>query len=131
MKIILKKDVFLNSIKAVKGIVGSRSVQPILSSILIETVSTDRITLTTTDLNLSISYTTNAEVVKEGKIAIGAKVIEEIITKLPDNKDISIELNEETNVIVIKSEKTKYDVITLNPNEFPNVYRRSDFSNYG
>lgn len=127
MKIILKKDVFLNSIKAVKGIVGSRSVQPILSSILIETVSTDRITLTTTDLNLSISYTTNAEVIKEGKIAIGAKVIEEIITKLPDGKDISIELNEETNVIVIKSEKTKYDVITLNPNEFPNVYRRSDF----
>lgn len=48
---------------------------------------------------------------------------------MPDNKDISIELNEETNVIVIKSEKTKYDVITLNPNEFPNVYRRSDFSN--
>ena len=126
MKIILKKDSFLNSIKAVKGIVSSRGVQPILSAILIETVSSDKIKLTATDLNLSISYTADADVQKEGKIVIPAKVIEEIITRLPDDKDILIELNKETNVIIIKSEKTKYEVITLNPEEFPNVFNQNN-----
>ena len=103
MKIILQKESFLNSIKAVKGIVSTRGVQPILGAILIESVSSDRIKLTTTDLNLSISYTTKAEVEKEGKIAINAKVIEDIITKMPD-KNITIELNVETNTIKIQSE---------------------------
>ena len=120
MKIILQKESFLNSIKAVKGIVSTRGVQPILGAILIESVSSDRIKLTTTDLNLSISYTTKAEVEKEGKIAINAKVIEDIITKMPD-KNITIELNIETNTIKIQSEKTKFEVISLNAEEFPNV----------
>lgn len=122
MKIILQKENFLNSIKAVKGIVSARGVQPILASILVETEGEDKIKLTTTDLNLSMSYTTGAKIEKEGKLAISAKVIEEIITKLPDGKDISIELNEETNVIKIQSEKTKYEVISLNSEEFPNVF---------
>ena len=122
MRIILKKEKLLNSIKAVKGIASTRGVQPILSAILIETVGEDKIKLTTTDLNLSISYTTEAKVEKEGKLAIGAKFAEDIITKLPDEKDIIIELDSETNVIKIKSDKTKYDVISLNSEEFPNVF---------
>ena len=122
MNIVLQKEKLLNSIKAVRGIVSSRNVQPILSAILIETVGEDKIKLTTTDLNLSISYTTEAKVVKEGKLAISAKVAEDIITKLPDGKDIVIELEPDTNVIKIKSDKTKYDVISLNSEEFPNVF---------
>ena len=122
MKIILQKEKLLNSIKAVRGIVSTRGVQPILSAILIETIEDNKIKLTTTDLNLSISYTTEATIEKEGKIAIGAKVAEDIITKLPDGKDIIIELDSETNVIKIKSDKTKYDVISFNSEEFPNVF---------
>ena len=122
MKIILQKEKLLNAIKAVKGIVVARGVQPILGSILIESEGDNKIKLTTTDLNLSMSYTTEAKVEAEGKIAISAKVIEDIITKLPDGKDIIIELDSETNVIKIKSEKTKYDVISLNSEEFPNVF---------
>src|SRR5699024_737236 len=117
MKIILKKDNLLNSIKAVKGVVGSKGAYPILSAILIETIAMDKIKVSATDLNLSIVYTTSADVQKEGKIAVNAKVMEEVITKLPDNKDILIELNEETNVLIIKSEKTKYEIITLNRSE--------------
>lgn len=124
MKIILQKENFLNSIKAVKGIVNSRGVQPILSAILIETTEDNKIKLTTTDLNLSISYTTEAKIEEEGKLAIGAKVIEDIITKLPDGKDIIIELNSETNIIKIQSNKTKYEVISLNSEEFPNIFNK-------
>ena len=129
MKIILQKEKLLNAIKAVKGIVSARGVQPILSAILIETENDNQIKLTTTDLNLSMSYTTDAKIEKEGKIAISAKVIEDIIAKLPDGKDIIIELEPETNVIKIKSEKTKYDVISLNSEEFPNVFNLNKKAN--
>ncbi len=125
MKIVLQKENFLNAIKAVKGIVTTRGVQPILASVLIETVGEDKIKLTTTDLNLSISYSTNAKVEREGKLAINAKVAEDIITKLPDNKEVLIELDLETNTIKIKSEKTKYDIISLNSDEFPNVFNQN------
>lgn len=122
MKIILQKENFLNAIKAVKGIVSTRSVQPILSAILIETDEDNKIKLTTTDSNLlSMIYKTDAVIEKEGKIAIQSSVLEAIITKLPDNKDIVIELNEETNIILIQSEKAKFEVISLNSNDFPNV----------
>lgn len=65
MKIILQKEKLLNAIKAVKGIVAARGVQPILGSILIETEGENKIKLTTTDLNLSMSYTTEATVEKK------------------------------------------------------------------
>lgn len=121
MKITLQKEKFLNSIKAVRGIVSNRTIQPILSAILIETTEGNKIKLTTTDASLlSMIYTTEAVIEKEGKIAIQSKVLEDIVTKLPDNKDITIELNEETNVILIQSEKAKFEIISLNSDEFPN-----------
>jgi len=122
MKIILQKENILNAIKAVKGIVSTRGVQPVLSSILFESVSSDRIKLTTTNLNLSMSYTIKADVQSEGKAAISAKVIEEIITKLPDKKDIVIDVCEETKSIKISADKTKYEIAGLNADEFPNTF---------
>lgn len=122
MKITLQKENILNAVKAVKGIVNSRGVQPVLSSILFETISSDRIKLTTTDLNLSMSYTINAQVEKKGKAAIGAKVIEEIITKLPDKKDILLDCDSETKAIKISTEKIKYEITGLNADEFPNTF---------
>ncbi len=123
MKIILQKEKILNAIKAVKGIVSSRGVQQILSAILIETGEEDKIKLIATDLNLAISYTTEAKIEKSGKLAISAKLLEEIITKLPDGKDITIELLEEdSNTVKIQSEKTKYEIISMDSSEFPSVF---------
>ena len=56
MEIVLNKEDFLNGIKVVKNITSSKGVQPVLSNILIETVSNDRVVFTATDLNLGISF---------------------------------------------------------------------------
>ncbi len=122
MKIAIKKDNFLNSIKAVRGIIAGRGAQPILSSILIETIEKDKIKLTTTDLSLSMSYVTEAKIEDEGKIAIHARTLEDMITKLPDESEITLELNKETNTVKIQGGKTKYEVVTLNSDEFPDVF---------
>ena len=121
MEIILSKDELLNAIKVVEKITAQKSSQPVLSNILIETVSADRVKFCATDLNLSISHKVNAQVVSEGKITLGAKRLGEIVSRL-DNKPVNISLNPETNVVTISSGKAKFELIGINANEFPQVF---------
>lgn len=121
MEIILNKEDFLNGIKVVKNITSSKGVQPVLSNILIETVSNDRVMFLATDLNLAISFKLKAEVVSEGKITLSAKTLEEIVNKLPD-KPIVLKLNDETNVVTISCGKSKFELIGIGAEEYPKVF---------
>ena len=99
----------------------AKGVQPVLSNILIETISNDRVRFLATDLNLSISIKLKAEVVSEGRITLSAKTLEEITNKLPD-KPIVLKLNEETNVVTISCGKTKFELIGISAEEYPKVF---------
>lgn len=121
MEIVLNKEEFLNGIKVVKNITSSKGVQPVLSNILIETISNDRVRFLATDLNLSISFKLKAEVTSEGKITLSAKTLEEITNKLPD-KPIVLKLNDETNVVTISCGKTKFELIGISAEEYPKVF---------
>ncbi len=121
MEIVLNKEDFLNGIKVVKNITSSKGVQPVLSNILIETITSDRVMFIATDLNLGISFKLKAEVIQTGKITLSAKTLEEIVNKLPD-KPIVLKLDEETNVITISCGKSKFELIGINANEYPKVF---------
>lgn len=121
MEIILNKEDLLNGIKVVEKITAQKGAQPVLSNILIETVSKDKIRFLATDLSLSISYKSKAEVVSEGKITLGAKRLGEIISKL-DNKPVKLSLNPDTNITTISCGKAKFELIGINANEFPRVF---------
>ena len=66
VEIVLNKEDFSNGIKIVEKVTSQKAIQPILSNILIETVSSDRIRFCATDLNLAINYKIQAEVIKDG-----------------------------------------------------------------
>ena len=120
MEIILNKEDFSNGIKIVEKVTSQKAVQPILSNILIETVTSDRVRFCATDLNLAINYKTSAQVVNEGKITLSAKKISEIVSKL-SSTEVTLKLQEETNNIKVKSGKTEFDLIGLDAQEFPKV----------
>jgi len=121
MEIVLNKEDFLNGIKVVKNITSSKGVQPVLSNILIETITSDRVMFVATDLNLGISFKLKAEVISEGKITLSAKTLEEIVNKLPD-KPIVLKLDSETNVVTISCGKSKFELIGINAEEYPKVF---------
>lgn len=121
MEIILSKEDLLNGIKVVEKITAQKSAQPVLSNILIETLTSDRVRFCATDLNLSISHKIKAQVEKEGKITLSAKRLGEITSKL-DNKPITLSLNPDTNVVTISCGKAKFELIGINANEFPKVF---------
>ncbi|MBQ8475665.1 hypothetical protein IJ531_01230, partial [bacterium] len=120
MEIVLNKEDFSNGIKIVEKITAQKAIQPILSNILIEGVTSDRVKFCATDLNLAINYKTSAEVTGSGAIAISAKKISEIVSKLSSTQ-VSLKTSEDTDNIKVKSGKTEFDLIGLNPSEFPKV----------
>ena len=70
-------------------------------------------------MDVSIETRVEADVIKEGKIVIDAKIFGEIIRKLP-NSDVKIETME-NDTIQITCEKSVFNVVYMNPDEFPEL----------
>lgn len=120
MEIVLNKEDFSNGIKIVEKITSQKAIQPILSNILIEAVSNDRIRFCATDLNLAINYKTSAQVNGEGAITLSARKLSEIVSKL-SSTEVTLKTKEDSENIKIKSGKTEFDLIGLNAAEFPKI----------
>ena len=70
-------------------------------------------------MDVSIETRVEADVIKEGKIVIDAKIFGEIIRKLP-NSDVKIETME-NDTIQLTCEKSVFNVVYMNPDEFPEL----------
>src|SRR3989338_3346484 len=126
MKIKILKQGFLKNIQHVQNIISSKSSLPILSNILIE-AGKNRVTLTSTDLDIGISSVLETEVEEEGSITIPAKRFNDIIKELPD-EDISISTMK-NNSMVIKCSKCFFKIIGLPKEEFPKLPEFKDEPN--
>lgn len=128
MEIVINKEDFSNGIKIVEKVTSQKAIQPILSNILIETVSSDRVRFCATDLNLAINYKTTAQVASEGSITLSARKISEIVSRL-SSTEITLKTQDDTDNIKIKSGKTEFDLIGLNASEFPKVLEDEEDAN--
>lgn len=108
MKIICSKANLLNGINIVLKAVPSKTTMSILECILIDT-SSGQIKLTANDMELGIETVIEGEIISGGVIAIDAKILSEMVRKLPDN-DVTIESNSSYKV-TITCEKAKFDNI--------------------
>ncbi len=120
MEIVLNKEDFSNGIKIVEKITSQKAIQPILSNILIEAVSNDRVKFCATDLNLAINYKIPAQIEGSGAITISARKISEIVSKL-SSTEVTLKTQEDSDNVKIKSGKTEFDLIGLNALEFPKI----------
>ncbi len=118
MKIKILKQNFLKNIQHVQNIISSKSSLPILSNILIE-AEKNKVTLTSTDLDIGVSSTLETEVEEEGAITIPAKRFNDIIKELPD-EDIFISTMK-NNSMIIKCSKCVFKIIGLPKEEFPKL----------
>ena len=118
MKFVANKEELLNGIRIVERATVVKGLQPVLANVLIETVGDNQVKLTATDFDLSITTLINATVESEGKFTLPAKKLGEIIARLNDEL-IKLELNGST--VTITSKKSKFDIIGISANEFPQV----------
>ena len=92
MEITVSKSDLLKELTATQGVVERKTTIPILSNYLFEAAD-DRLTLTATDLDLSLRTSCATKVKKEGSCTIPARKLYDYVKLLPDG-DISIKLLE-------------------------------------
>src|SRR6201987_1881399 len=91
-EITISKFELLRELTATQGVVERKTTIPILSNYLFE-ASADKLSLTATDLDLSLRTVCNAKVKREGSCTIPARKLYDYVKLLPD-ADITIKLLE-------------------------------------
>jgi len=92
MEITVAKSELLRELTATQGVVERKTTIPILSNYLFEAAG-DKLSITATDLDLSLRTSCNAKVKKEGSCTIPARKLHDYVKLLPD-ADITIRLLE-------------------------------------
>src|SRR6059058_6473604 len=92
MEITISKFDLLRELTATQGVVERKTTIPILSNFLFEAIG-DKLTITATDLDLSLRTSCPARVKKEGACTIPARKLHDYVKLLPD-ADITIKLLE-------------------------------------
>lgn len=118
MRFVANKDDLLNGIRIVERATVIKGLQPVLANVLIETIDNNQIKLSATDFDLSITTLINATIEEAGKFTLPAKKMGEILSRLNDEL-IKLELNGSN--IAITGKKSKFDIIGISANEFPQI----------
>lgn len=119
MKIICNKEILLNAINTVLKAVPSKTTTPILECILLKTNDSE-FKMMATDLELGIETNLkNIEILENGSVALEARILSEIVRRLPDD-DIEISTDEK-NKTTIKCLNSEYQILGQSGDEFPDL----------
>lgn len=126
MKIICEGLELSDALLVVSKGTSNKTTNPILEGIKL-TAEEDYLTLSATDLELSIEKTIHAEVKLEGETVVPGKLFNEYIKKL-SNEQIELNLNEK-NILSIKYTDSVGKIQCLNAQEFPQI-KKLDYTDY-
>jgi DNA polymerase III subunit beta len=103
------------------GIVEKKSTMPILSHVLLEAKKGDRLHVSATDLDVSVSGEHPCEVLKEGAVAVGAKYLHDIVRSLPEAT--ATLRKAQNNYLEVKSGSAEFRIVGLPAEDFPALPR--------
>ena len=119
MKLTCSRDLLLNSIYVVSKAVSSRTTLPILECILL-TADERGLTLTANDLEISIeSSPIEADIETEGKVAIEARILSDIIRRV-NGVDVIIDTDNDF-ITVISSGNSEFKIMGRDGSDFPAI----------
>ena len=122
MEIICNQNELNNAIQLVSKAVASRPTHPILANILLTAdQGTNKISLTGFDLNLGIQTSFDGTVKNSGAITIPSKLLSEIVNKLPIETPVSLEVDESSDNILIKSDRGSFNLKGIPSDDYPNL----------
>jgi DNA polymerase-3 subunit beta len=118
MEFSVTKSVLLNELTTTQGVVERKTTIPILSNLLVEAKG-DRLTITATDLELSVRTSCEAKVKKEGAGTIPAKKLLDLVRLLPEG-EIKFKLLD-NHWVELVSDKKKYKMVGMAKENFPAI----------
>src|SRR5499433_431240 len=118
MEITVSKLELLRELSATQGVVERKTTIPILSNYLLE-AGGDRLSLTATDLDLSLRTACDAKVKKEGSCTVPARKLHDYVKLLPD-ADITIKLLE-NHWVSIRCGRSNTKMVGMARSNFPTL----------
>jgi DNA polymerase III subunit beta len=118
MEITISKFELLRELTATQGVVERKTTIPILSNYLFEAAG-DKLSLTATDLDLSLRTACSAKVKKEGACTIPARKLYDYVKLLPD-ADITIKLLE-NHWVSIRCGRSNTKMVGMARSNFPTL----------
>jgi DNA polymerase-3 subunit beta len=126
MKLICSQSDLSSNLSLVSRAVPSRPTHPVLANILLQAdAKTNQVSLTAFDLSLGIRTSFTAEVLESGAIALPAKLLVDITSRLPEGEitldDQSGDAGGEGIIVTLKPKTGRYQVRAMGAEEFPEL----------
>ncbi len=116
MEIIVSKNDLQKELTATQGVVERKTTIPILSNFLFEAAG-DKLSITATDLDLSLRTSCSAKVKKEGSCTVPARKLYDYVKLLPEG-EISIKMLE-NHWVAIRSGRSNTKMVGMARANFP------------
>jgi DNA polymerase-3 subunit beta len=116
MKFKITKDSLFNGLAALQGVVGHRSTLPILSNVLVH-AEAGRLDLTATDLDVTITRTVPADVIRKGQVTLPARRLFSLVRELGAG-EIEFDVDDQCRCN-LRVGPSFYKIHGLSPEEFP------------
>src|SRR5262245_8127947 len=123
MNLTISKEQIIAGLQAVQNIVSTRTTLPILSNVLLRAEG-EKLELTATDLDVTITCAVEAKVKKPGASTVPVKKLFGIVRELT-NTEIDLQVDEK-HVCSIQSGSSYYKIHGLSSDEFPPPPRFKD-----
>ena len=120
MKVTLERATLLKSLNHVHRVVERRNTIPILSNVLLRAEGGDLI-FKATDLDLEVLETAPATVEVGGATTVPAHLLFDIVRKLPDGSEVTLETNEEQTALTIRAGRSHFTLQILPVTDFPDI----------
>ncbi len=124
MKFTVQRDSLQQALAAVLRATATRVIQPILSNVLIETPDAQTLKLSATDMDFSIETLVEATVLEPGRTTLSAKKLAEIVSKLPGNTEVAVNITDLA--AHIQCDASVFDVRTMSSDEYPIIRQLED-----
>ena len=118
MKMICDRTLLSNAVAGVSKAVTQRSSIPVLEGILMKAEGFS-LTLTGYDLEMGITTSIEANVLEPGEVVLSAKLLGDMVRRL-SSSEVEITATE-TNATTIKGGITEFDIMVMNPGDFPEL----------
>ena len=120
MRVTVERAALLRSLGHVHRVVERRNTIPILSNVLLRG-SPEGLQLKATDLDIEVTETVPADVADAGATTVPAHVIYDIVRKLPDGAQVSLETTGDTGQVTIRSGRSRFALGALPEADFPDL----------